>query len=90
MTEENRLKHVADEARRILEAIGMPETSDSSRRMYTEGDMNMAIQNGVIEIIFRGTLVFRYALEGTAVEPIFEEHGVWRKEVERIARSLPE
>jgi len=90
MNRENEFESVAATARRILDAYGSHETSDSSRIVYTVADLNIASENGVLEIIFRGTLTFRYAPQGEAAGNVFEEHGVWLEEVERIARSLPE
>ena len=90
MSEEGKFESVAAAALSILDAYGGHETSDSPRVIYTAGDLNIARERGVLEIIFRGTLVFRYAPEGDAAARVFEEHGVWLAEVERIARTLPQ
>jgi hypothetical protein len=83
------VRAVAAAARRILEAYGAHETSASARVVYTSGDLNVAVENDVIEIINRGTLVFRYTPEGGAAGQVFEEHGDWRAEVERLAAAAP-
>lgn len=75
-------------AERILDTYGWPETSDSARVIYTAGDLNIAREAGVVEIVFRGSLVFRSAPGEDAGAQIFEEHGVWRAEVARLARAL--
>ncbi len=90
MSQEQKFEAIAEMSQRILDAYGGYETSDSSRVMYTAGDLNIARDGGVVEIIFRGTLAFRYAPEGDRDDRVFEEHGVWLEEVERIARTVPE
>ena len=90
MDKENKFKSVTAVAQRILDAYGGHETSDSPRVIYTVGDLNIAREGGILEIIFRGTLVFRYAPKDDTSGRVFEEHGVWLAEVERVAQTLPE
>jgi hypothetical protein len=90
VNEQDKFEQVASTAGRILDAYGRHETSDSSRVMYTAGDLNVAREAGVIEIIYRGTLVFRYDLEGGAADRVFEEHGVWVAQLTSIAGAITE
>ena len=80
---------VAEAAERVLDAYGRAETSDSSRVVYTDGDLNIGRESGTLEIIFRGTLVFRRGAALAPDEQVFEEHGDWASLVERIAESVP-
>lgn len=88
--DENSLKEIASMARSILDAYGHLETSDSARTVYTDGDINIAEDAGVLEIIYRGTLVFRHMPDESAGESIFEEHGDWVSIIKRMAEDLPE
>jgi len=85
VNQERDFERVAAAARHILEAFGHVETSDSSRVVYTEGDLNIGGEDDLLEIIYRGTLVFRYAPSLAAGELVFEEHGDWVSIVERVA-----
>ena len=89
MIEEEEFKSILSIARRIIDIYGRHETADSSRIVYTEGDLNIGKENGVIDIIFRGSLVFRYDPKGEITD-YFEQHGVWIDEVERLSRNLPQ
>ncbi len=86
--DKERFETIAEACRKILDARGFPETSDSARVLYTEGDLNIAREAGVIEVLFRGSLVFRYASSEATSENVFEEHGLWAGIVERIAASI--
>ena len=85
----DKLQSVITDAHHILDAYGGLETSDSPRVMYTEGDLNIAREGGVLEIIFRGTLVLRYSLNDDSESHAFIE-GDWLDEVERIAKGSPQ
>lgn len=85
MSQEKDFKRIAAAAGRILEAFGHAETSDSPRVIYTENDLNIASDGDRLEIIYRGTLVFRYAPGLETDEPVYEEHGDWAALVERLA-----
>jgi hypothetical protein len=87
VSQERDFKRIAAAAGRILEAFGHAETSDSPRFIYTENDLNIASDGKTLEIIYRGTLVFRYAPALEAGEPVFEEHGDWAALVERLAED---
>ena len=89
MIEEEEFKSILSIARRIIDIYGRHETADSSRIVYTEGDLNIGKEDGVIDIIFRGSLVFRYDPKGETTD-FFEQHGVWIDEVERLSRNLPQ
>ena len=89
MNKDEEFAAVTTAAERILDIYGRPETSDSARVIFTEGDLNIAREAGVIEIVFRGSLVFRSAPDEAAGGQIFEEHGVWRAAVARRAQALP-
>ena len=85
---EDKLKSAVRAAHRILDAYGGLETPDSPRVMYTAGDLNIAREEGVLEIMFRGTLVLRYTLREDSDSHAFIE-GDWLREVERIAAASP-
>lgn len=89
MIEEEEFKSILSIAQRILDVYGRHETSDSSRIIYTEGDLNIGYENGVIEIIFRGSLGFRHDPKGEITD-FYEEHGVWMDEIERVYRRIPQ
>lgn len=80
-------RSVAEAAGQILDAYGHAETSDSSRAVYTDGDLNIGLERDIVEIIYRGTLVFRHSPGCVPGECIFEEHGDWVSIVERIAKA---
>ncbi len=84
--ESDRFESLAGAARHILNAYGHAEP-DSTRIVYTSGDLNIACDAGVLEIIHRGTLVFRDAPECTSDNRPFNE-GDWIKEVERVAQTI--
>ena len=85
---DNKSRPVAEAAERILDAYGHVETSDSSRVVYTDGDLNIGRESGTLEIIFRGSLVFRQGDDCAPDECVFEEHGDWVSVVEGIAQSI--
>jgi hypothetical protein len=89
MIEEEAFKSILSIAQRILDVYGRHETSDSPRIVYTEGDFNIGYEDGVIEIIFRGSLVFRHDPKGEITD-FYEEHGVWMNEIERVYRNIPQ
>lgn len=89
MIEEEVFRSVLSIAQRILDVYGYHETSDSSRIIYTEGDLNVGYEDGVIEIIFRGSLVFRHDPKGEITD-FYEEHGVWIDELDGVYRKIPQ
>jgi hypothetical protein len=89
MIEEEAFKSILSTAQQILDAYGRHEAADSSRIVYTEGDLNVGNEDGVIEIFFRGSLVFRHDPKGEITD-FYEEHGVWMDEIERVSRDIPE
>lgn len=90
VTRGDKFEAITSAAGRILDAYGRPETSDSARVMYAAGELNIAREAGRIEIIFRGSLVFRHAPEEGEGGRVFEEHGPWAAEVERLSARLPD
>ena len=50
---DQKFNSVAEAARRIVEVYGRAETSDSSRILHTEGDLNIASEGGVLDHILR-------------------------------------
>lgn len=84
--ENDRFEPLAEVAKRILNAYGHAEP-DSTRIVYTSGDLNIACDAGVLEIIHRGTLVFRDAPECASDERSFNEDD-WMKEVEQAAQTI--
>jgi len=83
----DKFKSVGEMARRIIDTYGFPET-DSSRVVFTEGDLYISSETDIIEIIYRGTLVFRDSPSGGAEGFSFEEAGEWIHEIERIAQTI--
>jgi hypothetical protein len=86
--EEVEFQSILSLARRVLDVYGRDETSDSSRISSTHGDVNISCKRGVIDIFFRGSLVFRHDPKGEITD-FFETRGVWIDEMERIARAIP-
>jgi hypothetical protein len=87
--EEEAFKSILSISRRILDVYGYPESADSPRIIYTERDLNIGSEDGVIEIFFRGSLVFRHDPKGEITD-FYEEHGVWMDELERVSRNIPQ
>jgi hypothetical protein len=86
--EEVEFSSILSLARRVLDVYGRGEASDSSRVSYTHGDVNFSSKREVIDIFFRGALVFRHDPKGEMTD-FFETRGAWIDEMERIARSIP-
>jgi hypothetical protein len=87
--EEEAFRSILSIAQRILDVYGRHETAGSPRIIYTERDLNLGYENGVIEIFFRGALVFRHDPKGEITD-FYEEHGVWMDEIERVSREIPQ
>jgi hypothetical protein len=86
--EEAEFRSILSLARRILDVDGGEETSDPSRISYTHGDVSISSRHEVIDIFFRGSLVFRHDPKGEITD-YFETRGIWIDEMERIARAIP-
>lgn len=87
---DNKHQSVMEAAGRILDAYGYVETSDSSRVVYTDGDLNIGREGNILEIIHRGTLVFRHGPDCSSGDCVFEEHGDWVKLIHRLEQSGPD
>ncbi len=88
MIEEEEFQSILSVARRVLDVYGCSDPSDAPRISYTHGDLNISGKHSVIEIFFRGSLVFRHAPNGEITD-FFELHGDWINEMERMARDIP-
>lgn len=88
MIEEAEFRSILSLARRVLDVYGRGETQDPTRTSYTNGAVNISSQRDVIDIFFRGSLVFRHDPNGEITD-FYETKGVWIDEVERIARDIP-
>lgn len=88
MIEEVEFQSILSLARRVLDVYGRDDTSDASRISYTHGDVSISDKRGVIDIFFRGSLVFRHDPKGEITD-FFETQGVWIDEMERITRAIP-
>jgi hypothetical protein len=88
MIEEEEFLSILSVARRILDVYGRCEASDAPRISHTDGEMSFSSKHSVIDIFFRGSLVFRHDPNGEMTD-FFEVHGIWIDEVERIAQSIP-
>ena len=88
MIEEAEFRSILSLARRILDVYGSDETSEASRISYTHGDVSISSKREVIDIFFRGSLVFRHDPKGEITD-FFETQGAWIDEMERMARAIP-
>jgi len=88
MIEEAEFRSILSLARRILDVRGRNETSDSSRVSYEQGEVNISCKRGVIDVFFRGSLVFRHDPKGEITD-FFETRGPWIDEIDRLAQSIP-
>ena len=88
MIEEEEFMSILSVARRVLDLYGRPDPSDSPRVSHAHGDVNITGKCGVIDIFFRGSLVFRHDPKGEITD-FFETQGSWIDEMERIGRNIP-
>jgi hypothetical protein len=88
LIEEVEFRSILSLARRVLDVYGRDETSDPTRVSYTRGDVKISCKRDIVDIFFRGSLVFRHDPNG-GITDFFETQGVWIDEMERIARSIP-
>lgn len=88
MIEEAEFQSILSLAGRVLDVYGGEDTSDPSRISYTHDDVSISSKGGVIDIFFRGSLVFRHDPKGETTD-YFQTRGVWIDEIERIARDIP-
>jgi hypothetical protein len=86
--EEVEFRSILSLARRVLDVYGRGDTSDSSRVSYTHGDVSISSRRKVVDIFFRGSLVFRHDPKGEMTD-FFETRGIWIDEMERMARAIP-
>jgi hypothetical protein len=86
--EEVEFRSILSLARRVLDVYGRDETSDSPRVSYTHGDVSISSRHKVVDIFFRGSLVFRHDPKGEMTD-FFETRGIWIDEIERMARAIP-
>lgn len=89
MTDTDEFKAVLAAAKRILIVAGQPEAADSARLIYTQADLTVGSERGIIDIFFRGSLVFRHAPHGEITD-YFDRYGAWQDEIKQIAQGLPE
>jgi hypothetical protein len=88
MIEEVEFLSILSLARRVLDVYGRRETPDSPLISHAQGDVVIGCERGVIEIFFRGSLVFRHDPQGEITD-FFETSGIWIDEMGRIARDIP-
>jgi hypothetical protein len=88
MIEEVEFRSILSLARRILDVYGRRETPGSPLISHTHGDVMIGCEHGVIEIFFRGSLVFRHDPKGEITD-FFETSGIWIDEMGRAAQSVP-
>jgi hypothetical protein len=86
--EEAEFRSILSLARRVLDVYGSDETSDPPRISYVHGDVRISSKRAVVDIFFRGSLVFRHDPKGEITD-FFETRGIWIDEMERIARAIP-
>ena len=88
MIEEEEFRSIISVAQRILDVYGRPETSDPSLISHRQGEMMISSQRGVIDIFFRGSLVFRHDPQGKLTD-FFEVDDIWIDEMARMAENIP-
>jgi hypothetical protein len=88
MIEEKEFRAILSVAARALDVYGLNEASDPPRVTHTEGDLTISNKRGVIDIFFRGSLVFRHDPKGEITD-FFEADGSWIDEMERIGLNIP-
>jgi hypothetical protein len=88
LIEEREFQAILSVAGRALDVYGLNEASDPPRVTHTEGDLTISNQRGVIDIFFRGSLVFRHDPTG-GITDFFETDGIWIDEMERIGLNIP-
>ena len=88
MIEEAEFRSILSLARRVLDVRGSPDTSDPARIVYTQGDVSISCKRDVVDIFFRGSLVFRHDPKGEITD-FFETRGIWIDEMERLAKAIP-
>jgi hypothetical protein len=86
--EEAEFRSILSLARRVLDVYGGEEKSDPPRISYEQGEVSIGSKREVIDIFFRGSLVFRHDPKGEMTD-FFETRGRWIDEMERIARAIP-
>ena len=88
MIEEEEFRSILSVARRALDVYGLNEASDLPRVSHTEGDLTISNKRGVIDIFFRGSLVFRHDPKGEITD-FYETDGDWIDELGRIGLNIP-
>ena len=88
MIEEEEFRSILSVARRALDVYGLNEASDPPRVNHTAGDITISNKRGVIDIFFRGSLVFRHDPKGEVTD-FFETDGIWIDQMERIGLNIP-
>ena len=86
---DDKFKMVTEAAKRILDVYGHAAPG-TSQVVYSHGDLSIAGDTDILEIIYRGTLVFRCAPAGASGDYAFQDEGDWIKEVEQIAQAIPD
>jgi hypothetical protein len=86
--EEREFQAILSVAGRLLDVYGLNEASDPPRVTHTVGDLAISNRRGVIDIFFRGSLVFRHDPTG-GITDFFETDGIWIDELERIGLNIP-
>ncbi|MCA1566149.1 MAG: hypothetical protein LC803_11030 [Acidobacteria bacterium] len=88
MIEEEEFRAILSVAGRALDVYGLNEASDPPRVTHTEGELTISNKSGVIDIFFRGSLVFRHDPKGEITD-FFETDGVWIDAIERMGLNIP-
>ena len=88
LIQEKEFRSILSVAERTLDVYGLNEASDPPRVTHTEGDLTISNKRGVIDIFFRGSLVFRHDPTG-GITDFFETDGIWIDEMERIGLNIP-
>lgn len=78
---------VVADAERLLDAYGRAIAADSAQEIYTAGELTLTRLAGAIEILYRGTVVLRYAPEADATAHAFAA-GDWIAALERAAQTV--
>ena len=84
---DEKFQAIVADANRLLDAYGRHIAADSAQEVYTAGELTITRMASEVEIIYRGTVVLRYAPDADAATHSFTE-GDWIAALERAAQTL--
>lgn len=84
---DEKFQAVVADAKRLLDAYGRAIAADSAQEIYTAGELTLTRIAGAIEILYRGTVVLRYAPDTDSATHSFTA-GDWIAALERAAQTV--